>query len=191
MNHTLLKYIQNSAQTILSLESLQPAITQAADALITSIQQDGKILACGNGGSANDASHLVTELIIRYKEDRVPYPAITLNDSGGTITAASNDYGYDQLFARQIAGLGKKEDTLVAISTSGNSQSVINALLAAKAKKLTTIALLGKGGGQAEGLADIQIIIDSEVTAHIQEAHGVIIHLLCEHIEANIHQKKA
>ncbi len=179
-------YLKRSAKVIQSLADLEDAIAQAGDALTNSLENGGKLMACGNGGSANDASHLVTEFIIRYKNDRVPFAGITLNDSGGTLTAGSNDYGYDDVFARQIWGLGKKEDVLVVFTTSGNSQSIINAVNMAKEQGLTTIALLGKGGGKMKGLADIQIIIDSNITAHIQEAHGVIVHLLCEHIEAKI-----
>jgi D-sedoheptulose 7-phosphate isomerase len=176
-------HVQRSVETIRSLDALTEPLARAAQLVARSLLAGNKLLACGNGGSAADASHLVTELVVRFQDDRKPYPAISLCDSGSTLTAASNDYGFDHAFARQVRALGKRGDVLVAISTSGNSRSVVLAVEAAREMKVHTISLLGKGGGAMRGMADIELIVPSDVTARIQECHLVLYHALCTLID--------
>jgi D-sedoheptulose 7-phosphate isomerase len=154
-----------------------PEIIRAADTIANS----GKLLICGNGGSSSDAQHMAAELVGRFKKERAPRPAIALVDSS-ILTAVGNDYGFDQVFARQVHALGDIGDCLLAISTSGNSENVIMAAKVAQVLGLTVIALTGKGGKLAD-LADIAIRVDSTDTARIQEAHILILHLICEALE--------
>jgi D-sedoheptulose 7-phosphate isomerase len=180
------RIIDESAEAIQSIRTLKPLIETGIEILVNSLQSGGKILACGNGGSAADASHFTTEFLCRFVNDRPSLPAISLNCDGSFLTATSNDYGYDYVFARQIEGLGKAEDVLVGITTSGNSSSVTRAIETAKERGMKTIALLGRDGGMAKGLADVDLVVPVNATARIQEAHTVIIHLLCGGTEARI-----
>ncbi len=175
--------INASVATLQSLEPLEPAMRQAAALITQSLGQGHKLLACGNGGSAADAAHLVTELVVRYKQDRPPYAAVALTESGSTLTAAGNDYNFDQAFARQVWALGQPGDVLVVFSTSGNSPNVLRALEKANEIGLTSVAFLGRDGGAAKGLATAELIVPSTATPRIQEAHGLLIHILCELIE--------
>lgn len=163
------------------------SIEKAAELLIESIKSGGKILWCGNGGSAADAQHLATELMGGMSDhDRMPIPSIALTTDSSFITAWSNDTDFDSIFSRQIQGLGEEGDVLVGISTSGNSENVINALKQAKYKNLKTIAFAGKTGGSLDGIADITIKVPSDNTQRIQESHIMIGQILCSLIELSI-----
>ena len=167
----------------ISVESIE----KAAELLIESIKDGGKILWCGNGGSAADAQHLATELMGGMSDhDRMPIPSIALTTDSSFITAWSNDTDFDSIFSRQVQGLGEEGDVLVGISTSGNSKNVINALKQAKYKKLKTIAFAGKTGGSLDGIADITIKVPSDNTQRIQESHIMIGQILCSLIELSI-----
>ena len=165
------------------------SIEKAAELLIGSINAGGKILWCGNGGSAADAQHLATELMGGISDhDRMPIPSIALTTDSSFITAWSNDTDFDSIFSRQVQGLGEEGDVLVGISTSGNSENVINALKQAKYKNLKTIAFAGKTGGSLDGIADITIKVPSDNTQRIQESHIMIGQILCSLIELSILQ---
>ena len=143
----------------------------------------GKVLLCGNGGSASDALHIAGELIGRFQRERQGLPAIALNADVASMTAIANDYGYDRIFERGVEGLLNKGDTLIGISTSGNSENVYLAVKKAKEKGGKTIALLGKDGGKINDIADISIVVPSDCTARIQESHIMIGHIICELVE--------
>ena len=163
------------------------SIEKAAELLIGSINAGGKILWCGNGGSAADAQHLATELMGGMSDhDRMPIPSIALTTDSSFITAWSNDTDFDSIFSRQVQGLGEEGDVLVGISTSGNSENIINALKQAKFKKLKTIAFSGKTGGSLDGIADVTIKVPSDNTQRIQESHIMIGQILCSLIELSI-----
>ena len=165
------------------------SIEKAAELLISSINAGGKILWCGNGGSAADAQHLATELMGGMSDhDRMPIPSIALTTDSSFITAWSNDTDFDSIFSRQVQGLGAEGDVLIGISTSGNSENVINALKQAKYKNLKTIAFTGKTGGSLNGIADITIKVPSDNTQRIQESHIMIGQILCSLIELSILQ---
>ena len=165
------------------------SIEKAAELLIGSINAGGKILWCGNGGSAADAQHLATELMGGMSDhDRMPIPSIALTTDSSFITAWSNDTDFDSIFSRQVQGLGEEGDVLIGISTSGNSENVINALKQAKYKNLKTIAFAGKTGGSLDGIADITIKVPSDNTQRIQESHIMIGQILCSLIELSILQ---
>ena len=155
----------------------------AVDLLAGSLKEGGKILACGNGGSAADAAHFATELLCRFEKHRDSLAAIALTNDGSFLTATGNDYGFERVFSRQIEGLGKPGDVLVAITTSGNSENVILALEEARKRNLKTVAMLGRDGGKAAGMADVELIVSGSRTARIQEAQKVLIHALCAGIE--------
>jgi len=138
------------------------------------------IFWCGNGGSASESSHLATELVGRFKENRISLPSVSLNADTTAITCIANDFGYDEIYARQLQGLSKPGDLLLVLSTSGKSQNILRALEQAKISKVQTIALLGKGGGPAMEMADIAIVVPGFETARIQEVHLLIGHTLCE-----------
>lgn len=155
-------------------------------ACVTSIRGGGKIMLFGNGGSAADAQHLATELTIRYKADRAAIAAIALTTDTSTLTAAGNDLGFEQIFARQIEALGRPGDVAIAISTSGKSSNVIAALRQAKAQRLVTAALSGKSGGDLWDLADYLLIVPSDTTARVQEMHILLGQMLCGAIEIEL-----
>lgn len=166
-----------------SMRRLAEPLNRAADLVTDCLLSGCTLLTCGNGGSAADAAHITTELVCRLKNDRPPYPSVCLNDSGSTLTATANDYGYEEVFARQVRAFGQAGNVLLAISTSGNSENIVRALEAAREAKLASIALLGRDGGQSRGLATVELIVPSQNTARIQEAHTVLYHTLCEMIE--------
>lgn len=158
-------------------------IAAVADRMVTCIQAGGKILLCGNGGSAADAQHLAAELVGRFLKDRAPLPAIALNTNNSVITAIANDYGFADVFFRQIQGIGCNKDMLIALSTSGNSQNIINALAVAREMGMTTVGLTGENGGRMRAACDQCICVPSSSTPRIQEMHIAIGHVLCELIE--------
>jgi D-sedoheptulose 7-phosphate isomerase len=165
--------------------SLQPASDGVSEALIACIGRGGKILAFGNGGSATQASHFVEELIGRFKETRRPLPAISLVGDSGVITCIANDFGYGALFERQVEALATRGDAVIGITTSGKSENVLRGFKAAKKKNATTIALCGKNGLQG-ATADIVVAVPSEVGAHIQEVHLMLLHVWCTAIDSAI-----
>lgn len=142
-----------------------------------------KLLVCGNGGSAADAQHLCAEIVCRFETERRAYPALALSANVSSLTAWSNDYTFDTVFARQVEAFGHKDDVLVAISTSGNSTNVVEAVKAAKAHGLYSIGLLGKDGGRLKALVDLPVVVDSDRTAHIQECHLVVYHFWCRMLD--------
>src|SRR3954462_13713727 len=167
------------------IASLQPASDAVAGALISCIGRGGKILAFGNGGSATQASHLVEELIGRFKDTRRPLAAISLVGDAGVITCIANDFGYDALFERQIEGLASMGDVAVGITTSGKSANVLRGLKAAKEKRAVTIALCGRNGVET-GTADHVVAVPSENGAYVQEVHLMILHVWCIAVDATI-----
>lgn len=168
------------------LQMLSNEVNAAADLLLSALQNGAGILLCGNGGSATDADHLAGELVGRFLLERASFPAIALAGSTATLTAVANDYGYEEVFARQVRGLGRAGGCLIAISTSGNSPSITKAVAAAKEVSMTTIAMTGQTGGQLAPLCDVALRIPNGVTARIQEMHMLIGHTLCEYLEARL-----
>jgi D-sedoheptulose 7-phosphate isomerase len=167
------------------IASLQPASDAAGEAIISCLGRGGKILAFGNGGSATQASHLVEELIGRFKETRRPLPAVSLVGDAGVITCIANDFGYEALFERQIEGLATMGDAVVGITTSGKSANVLRGLKAAKDKGATTIALCGRNGLQ-DSAADHVVAVPSDNGAYIQEVHLMVLHVWCIAVDATI-----
>lgn len=161
-------------------------IATAIKIFTSSLKKEGKILACGNGGSMCDSIHFVEELTGRYRKDRPAIGAISMCDPGH-LTCVSNDYGYDYVFSRIVQGVGRKGDCLLAISTSGNSKNIIEAVTEAKKKGIKTVGLLGKTGGVLKDIVDVPIIVDSPITDRIQEVHIKIIHILIEGIERELY----
>lgn len=161
-------------------------IVKIAEEIILSFKNNGKVIIFGNGGSAADAQHMVCELIGRFKKERKPLPAVSLTVNTSSITAISNDYSYDEIFKRQLEALASANDIVIAISTSGNASNVVEAVKRAKEMKLKTVVLTGKDGGKLSRIADISLIVPSGDTPRIQEAHILIIHILCELIEGAI-----
>ena len=169
-----------------ALRPLAPVVQAAGCALAASLARGGKILTCGNGGSATDASHLSEELVGRFVGERRSLPAVSLSADAALLTCIANDYGFEAIFSRQVEGLGKPGDALVAFSTSGNSANILRALETAKKAKLTTVALLGKTGGHCRGLADYELIVPSSTTARVQELHTFILHAWLDLIETQL-----
>ena len=155
-------------------------ITQTVLEIRQSIERGGKILVAGNGGSNAQASHLTAEFVIRYKEGEKPLPSIALGTNSTNLTACGNDLGFEEIFAREVKALGRKEDILLVFSTSGVSPNILKALSAAREIGIRTVSFLGKGGGAAKDLSDIAIVVPSKTTARIQEIHNLIFHIICE-----------
>jgi D-sedoheptulose 7-phosphate isomerase len=149
-------------------------------------QQDGKLLFCGNGGSASDAQHLAAELSGRFYKNRAPLFAEALHVNGSYLTAVANDYGFDEVYARMVKAAGRKGDMLVAISTSGNSPNILKAIEAAKLQGMTVVGMTGESGGKMANLCDILLNVPSSDTPRIQEAHILIGHIICERIESEL-----
>lgn len=170
-------------------EHLAPGLAQAAAAVIASLQQGGKVLFCGNGGSAADSQHLAAELVGRYRYDRPGLPAIALTTDTSILTALGNDYGFDRVFARQVEALAGPADVLIAISTSGQSPNILAAVRAAKKRGATTIAFSGRDGGPLAKSADIALVVASDETPRIQECHIAMGHALCRAVEDAIFGK--
>lgn len=161
-------------------------IISVSKALSKSLKKGGTIYWCGNGGSASDSMHLSTELIGRFKKNRKPLKSISLSSNASALTCISNDFGFENLFSRQIEALGKKNDVLIAISTSGNSKNILKAIKQAKRNKLFTVSMLGKNGGECKNKSDIDLIVKSSSTARIQEMHIMIGQIICELIEKEL-----
>lgn len=181
------KSFTESIQTkIAAAEALPEPIQKAAKMMTDALIRGNKILSCGNGGSAGDAQHFSSELLNRYERNRPSLPAIALTTDSSTITSIANDFSYDEVFSKQVKALGQAGDILLAISTSGNSSNVINAMQAALTRDMTIVALTGKDGGEMAGFMgenDVEIRVPSSKTARIQEVHLLVIHNLCECID--------
>jgi D-sedoheptulose 7-phosphate isomerase len=168
------------------LESLAPALDDAAKRLAESLRCGGKLMFCGNGGSAADSQHLASEFVGRFVSDRRPLAALALTTDSSALTSIANDYAFNQVFARQVRGLGRSGDVLVALSTSGRSANVQEAVAAAHEAGIVTIGLLGRDGGPVGPLCDVALVVPDEITAHIQEAHIFLGHVLCAAVEAQL-----
>ncbi len=175
--------IRNSARTIESLVADVGRLAAVGEAFVTALRAGNKVLTAGNGGSAAEALHMAEELVGRFKANRISLPAVSLVADCTALTCIGNDYGYDEIFRRQVEGLGKAGDVLVLFSTSGNAENLRLALQEGRRKGLVIVALLGRDGGKLAGQADLEIIVRGQETARIQEAHQVILHLLLEIVE--------
>lgn len=178
--------LKEAIETFESVRNLEEPLTKAAQTVLHCLKNGGKLLLCGNGGSAADSAHIATEFTCRFKEDRRPYPAIALNVDGGLLTAIGNDYAFQDIFGRQVQAFGQPGDVLIAISSSGKSRNILFAIEEARRRQLKTIVLLGKGGGFTAGAADIELIVSGTVTARIQEAQKFLLHVLCEMVEEEL-----
>jgi D-sedoheptulose 7-phosphate isomerase len=182
------RQFEDSAQTKLAaIEWLAAPVAEAVEAMTAALINNGKILACGNGGSAADAQHFAAELVNRFELERPPLAAIALTTDSSILTSIGNDYDFVQIFSKQVRALGQADDILLAISTSGNSANVIDAISAAHERGLRVVALTGKGGGKIAGLLgerDVHLCVPTERTARIQEVHLLILHCLCDGIDS-------
>ena len=167
---------------IINDKSLLLKIERLANEILTSINNGGKIMFCGNGGSFADSQHLAAEFVSRLRFDRAPLPSIALGTNSSNITAIANDYGYEEVFSREIIAIGKEGDILIPISTSGNSKNILKAIKSAKDKQIKVIGLSGKNGGEMKNLCDL-ILVPSESTEKIQESHIMIGHIICSIVE--------
>lgn len=177
-------FIEDAAAAVSSLHTILPAIRQAVKLLVETLEKGGKILSAGNGGSAAEAMHLAEELSGRYKHNRRALPGLAICADGTALTCIGNDYGFDKIFSRQIEAFGTPGDLLVLFSTSGNSANLREAILQARTQGMKIISLLGHGGGAIHGMADIELTIPETASAHVQEAHQVILHMLLEQVDA-------
>jgi D-sedoheptulose 7-phosphate isomerase len=185
--HDIAQELQESATLKLQVAATQVTIIQAMiDCVWESMQQGGKLLLCGNGGSAADAQHLATECMVRLQVARAPLPALALTTDTSLLTAAGNDDGFETIFARQVAGLGRPGDVLLAISTSGNSPNVIRAVEEAHGRKLHTLGFLGRDGGTLRQLVDLALVVPSTNTQRIQEVHITVGHIVCGALERRV-----
>jgi len=182
----LQRAIDDSVTTLRALAVFEEPLNRAAQVVLRSLTSGHKLLVCGNGGSASDATHLATEFLCRFVEDRRPYPAISLTANGEFMTAVCNDYGADEIFARQVWGLGEKGDVLIALTTSGKSKNVLRALEEAKRKGIESICFLGRDGGFTKGVATLDLLVPGNNTARIQEGQKLLCHALCEMVEEKL-----
>jgi D-sedoheptulose 7-phosphate isomerase len=182
---TFEKSLADTVRTLESLAGIRPAIDAAGQLIIGTLRGGGKILACGNGGSSAEAAHFATELVGRYDAKRPSLPAVALSSDGSLVSCIGNDFGFDQVFARQIAGLARPGDLVVAFTSSGNSANIAAALHEAKRLEVRSVAFLGRGGGHAKGLATCEILVPGGRGASAQEAHLFLIHHFCELIDEN------
>lgn len=180
--------VQNDYQALKACvdatEALLPEIETTAHLIVERLQSGKTIFACGNGGSATDSMHLCEELVGRYRGDRRPLPAISLNTDTSVLTCIANDYGFEQIFSRQVEALVKEGDVVVGFSTSGNSENIYRALRAASTQGATTILLSGKDGGRIKAIVDHAVVVPDENTARIQEIHTFILHTWLEQVES-------
>ena len=168
------------------LRSMASDLDKVGDTLSRCLLNGGKIMICGNGGSASDAQHFAAEIVGRFERERRAFPAVALSTDTSILTAVGNDYGYEEVFARQVEGLGRPGDVLIGISTSGNSANVIRAVKRARAMQMPTIGLLGKDGGALQALVERAIVVGGGTTARIQEAHIFILHYWAWFIERGL-----
>lgn len=177
-------------KALLENVSLLNMVSSLADEIAACIKNGGKLVICGNGGSASDALHFAGEIVGRFQKERSAWPAVVLNADVTTMTAIANDYGYDDVFARQAKAHVNPEDIFIGISTSGNSENVLRAAEVAKDKGAGTAALLGKDGGKLGKIVDYPVIVPCQVTARVQESHIMLIHILCEIAEENLTERQ-
>lgn len=180
------KLIEQHMAVFSNLGPLADSVGKAAGIVTTALMSNRKIMLCGNGGSASDSQHIAAEFIGRFVKDRRPLAAMALSTDSSSTTCVGNDYSFADIFVRQVDGLGRPGDVLVAISTSGNSENVIRAVESARRNSIHTVALLGRGGGRLGQLVDLPIVIPSDITARIQEAHIFIGHVLCAMVEKEL-----
>lgn len=169
-----------------TMSELVPAVNAAAQRMVACLMNEGKILVCGNGGSAADAQHFAAEMVGRFEQERPGLAAVALTTDTSALTAIGNDYDFDMVFSRQVRALGQTGDILLAISTSGNSANVIEAIQAAHDRQMTVLAMVGKDGGKIAGMLkgeDILLFVPHDRTARIQEVHGLLIHALCDSVD--------
>jgi len=186
MVNLLAAALDNVQSMVPRLTALAPQLLTLGEAMLASWAKRGKVLTAGNGGSACDAMHLAEELSVRFMKNRRALAALALCADPTALTCAANDYGFDEVFARQVEALGNAGDVLIVFSTSGNSKSVIRAVEVAKSQGLVTAAFLGKGGGKLAGACDIELIVPAQLTHRVQEGHQILYHTLCEWVEARI-----
>ncbi len=180
------QFVDSIAAKQAAVATMAAPIAAAVEAMTAALGIGGKIMACGNGGSAADSQHFAAELLNRFEKERAPLAAIALTTDTSTLTSIANDYHYDQVFAKQVAALGRAGDVLLAISTSGNSPNVLAAMAVARARGVRVVALTGKGGGKmaaALGPDDIHLCVPADRTARIQEVHLLVLHCLCDGID--------
>ena len=182
----LQRAMEETASTLKLLAAFEPPLTRAAEMVFHCLKSGHKLLLCGNGGSASDATHLATEFACRFRDDRRPYPALSLTANGELMTAIGNDYSFDEVFARQVWAFGRKGDVLIALSTSGKSKNVLRALEESRRLGLESIGFLGRDGGFTKGVATLDLIAPGANTARIQEAHKLLYHVLCEMVEEQL-----
>ncbi|MGC4072888.1 MAG: SIS domain-containing protein [Nibricoccus sp.] len=180
----LAKSLAETVRVLESLKTIEAEIERANELISQTLKDGGKLLICGNGGSAAEAQHFSTELVGRYFKNRRSLPAIALNADGTLISCICNDYGWESAFSRQVEGLGKAGDLVIVISTSGNSANILAALKAAQSMGLKSVALLGRSGGKAKGMATVDVIVPGESGRAAQEAHLFLIHHFCDKIDA-------
>jgi D-sedoheptulose 7-phosphate isomerase len=178
--------LKSAVATFQGLKSLEDKLVMAADVLEKAFLAGNKLLICGNGGSAADAAHIATEFVCRFKGDRRPYPALALNVDGGLLTAISNDYEYQDAFSRQVQAFGQAGDVLIVISTSGKSRNLLDAIEESRRRDVRSIAILGRTGGFTKGAAELEIVVEGDETARIQEAQKFLLHVLCELLEERL-----
>jgi D-sedoheptulose 7-phosphate isomerase len=189
MKQTISNEFQAHLETINSvINTMEDKLVEASTLLVNTLKTGNKILLCGNGGSAADAQHIAAELTGRYKSDRRGLPAIALTTDTSALTSIANDYGYDRVFDRQIEALANKGDLIIGISTSGNSQNVLNALKLGKELGCNTLGLTGKGGGKMNEVCDINLIVPSDDTPRIQEIHILFGHVVCQVVDDGFEQ---
>lgn len=189
MHDLICERLQDSIELkrrLLEDKALLETVSALADEIVKCLKNGGKLVLCGNGGSASDAMHFAGEIVGRYQEDREPWPAVVLNADVMTMTSIANDYGYEDVFARQARGCLKAGDVFIGISTSGNSENVLRAVQAADEKGAVTAALLGRDGGRIGKLVRYPVVVRCDVTARVQECHITLIHILCELIEGEL-----
>ena len=185
MDTILARAVRDLAELLPKVAAMSPEIERLGQAMMATWSHRGKVLIAGNGGSAADAMHFAEELVVRFQKTRRGLAAMALCDAT-VLTCAGNDFGYDHVFARQVEAYGNPGDVFVAMTTSGNSSNLLRALRTAKEQGLVTAGFLGKDGGQARGLCDIDLTVPSPVTARIQEAHKILYHSLCEWVEQRV-----
>ena len=182
----LQRAIEESVVATRALGALEQPLKKAAKLVVQGLTTGHKLLVCGNGGSASDATHVATEFLCRYCNDRRPYPAISLTANGEYITAVCNDYHADEIFARQVWGLGQKGDVLIAFTSTGKSRNVLRALEEANKKKMKSICFLGRDGGFTKGVATVDLVAPGANTARIQEGQTLLFHVLCETVDLKL-----
>jgi len=178
--------LDDAADLCTRLQAFAPSLSDLSDRVLHCLQGGHKLMFCGNGGSASDCAHIATEFTGRFSRERGPYRAMALSSDPGLLTCIANDYDYDSVFARQVDAFADEGDILFALTTSGKSSNITSALERGRANGITTVAFLGKGGGDAKGMADIEFIIPSDTTARIQEAHKLLLHIMCELVDRQL-----